>query len=544
MKLYKKAVGFSNQPAFQPPQNKKEKKENMTIAVDCPFDCEKIIHSMKIESANSLQEKIIDEDKYVAVQTRCPFSPNPNASTQMWAKIDENGKYITNDKGQVIVITEPNSNQMKLTGLAGRKKNKSKKHVHKRKHLRFPTNLLTQDPTGIFPDNNRGMSKMNKPSDGTTNHEDYPLGVTAQKRDENGIPTKDNYFGPRVFRMHEDVAPQGIPSISPHTTEREEYKNQHKVIQSIAGIMNESNETIYPEGLEAKIYEASGSYITKYIKALSKEEVFAYISEKYPDIHVWDINVAAPEDWKQEDVKVIDLTTTEPEKEPRKPDAEFCMGMAASTSKGIKIATLKDNQLTDEQVNKLSCPHSKCSTKCAKIALIKEAAMYDQVQLVPGNGDGLSQWCPKLRAPVQMSTCTLRCIDARRVPTNKKWENFTDYLIEGGDPNGKVICGYKEWITREMDRFYPGWVEDHIIKAGGEISGSETNFGNRRMNLDEGERRHLPRYPEEKLIEKQMDVEEKHHFVPETKLAETGTKIFLTKNAEKAENSSPTTSPE
>lgn len=238
---------------------------------------------------------------------------------------------------------------------------------------------------------------------------------SAQKRNLDGIPEKDTFKGPRIMRMHEDVNPQGVKSIGPFTKERENYKNEHKVIQS-AGL---------------------------------------------------------------KDVKT-------------------------------------QNKLTENEKEILS-NSSKIMTDAAKQELAKSAAMYPQVSVMPASQHGLCQWCPKLRATVAMDVCATKCIDARRIPQAKGFETFRDYLLGGGDPNGIVVCGYKEWLKREVDAFYPGWVEDHIRRAGGEVVGSETNYGNRRMNLDENERRHRPRYPEEFATERRL--EERHNYVPEFKTA-------------------------
>jgi hypothetical protein len=241
---------------------------------------------------------------------------------------------------------------------------------------------------------------------------------TAQKRDLDGLPEKGTFKGPRVWKMHEDVNPQGKTTIGPFTEEREEYKDEHKVFQATSETKN------------MEIKEANSLSIEEEKELLSSDKIL---------------------------------------------------------------------------------------TQNAKVELAKTASMYQQVQMFPASMSGNCQWCPKLRNAVSMDVCATKCIDGRREPQTKGFETYRDYLVQGGDPNGKIICGYKEWLKREVDAFYPGWVEDHIRKAGGEVVGSETNFGNRRMNLDEGERRHLPRYPEEKLIEKQL--EERHQFVPEFKTA-------------------------
>jgi hypothetical protein len=232
----------------------------------------------------------------------------------------------------------------------------------------------------------------------------------SEKRDEDGILIKNKNKKPVVYRMHEDVNPENN-TIGPFTEERENYKNESKVIQSAS-----------------------------------------VITEK---------------DLSENDLK-----------------------------------TLEDG--------------SKILTSNAKVKLAKEAAMYPQVSIMPASQNGACQWCPKLRSPVSMDICATKCIDGRRIP-QKENETYQDYLISGGDPNGKVVCGYKEWLKREVDAYYPGWIEDRIKRNGGDVVGGDTNFGNRKMNLDEGEKRHLPRYPEEFLIEKAMEEEGKHKFEIKTR---------------------------
>ena len=194
-------------------------------------------------------------------------------------------------------------------------------------------------------------------------------------------------------------------------------------------------------------------------------------------------------------------------------------------------ASVNPVNITDEQKEVLNTPITTKMSSNAKEDMITKTAMYDAVYMMPGK----SQWCPKLRTAVSMHTCAFVCPEGRRIPQVKTAETYTDYLINGGSDDGEVKCGLKMWMETEMDRYKPGWVEEHIQKMGGEVAGSETNFGNRKMNLDPKERRHLPRYPEEKLVEKQL--EERHHFSePETKLASTNAKRIMSAGVSQKKN--------
>lgn len=70
-----------------------------------------------------------------------------------------------------------------------------------------------------------------------------------------------------------------------------------------------------------------------------------------------------------------------------------------------------------------------------------------------------------------------------------------------------IIPGYKEWYDREVDKYYDGWLDDHIENSGGKVVGSNTE---KMMNLDEGERYHAPEYPREAITEKLL--ESRHKF--------------------------------
>jgi len=60
------------------------------------------------------------------------------------------------------------------------------------------------------------------------------------------------------------------------------------------------------------------------------------------------------------------------------------------------------------------------------------------------------------------------------------------------------VPGYKEWEDREVDHYYDGWVEDHVKNSGGSVPGSNTE---KVMNLNEGERAHVPEFPTEAVYE-------------------------------------------
>jgi len=70
-----------------------------------------------------------------------------------------------------------------------------------------------------------------------------------------------------------------------------------------------------------------------------------------------------------------------------------------------------------------------------------------------------------------------------------------------------LIPGQAEWEDAEVDKFYDGWVEDHIENSGGKIIGSNTE---KTMNLNDGEHSHSPVYPTESGYEKLL--ESRHEF--------------------------------
>lgn len=515
-KLAKEAIGYSNQhnfnpaPAGQGSQGEEKQSEGYTTPYDCPDNmCAEGAHPLKIIGLSGNRVTALCEKSGYIVQLMAYL---------------KDGEPMKNKKGQVIVQTEPTSNQAKLELSA--KTNALNPLPAKRPRLK-----KMDDPTGLSTQVRRNDSIMNK-TPNNMNSGDYEK--VAQKRNIDGIPTKDSYKGPRVFRMHEDVGPQGKNTIAPFTKEREEYKNEHKVIQSTAApIYGPDNLPPPPpipsdglldggfyysdEDLDAKsdwycvAVGGDGLEAPKIVKGRNQAEVYDFLSDRFPHVKSWDIGSEPAFLFRHDpDVEHLDVDA-DSGKSNEKPEAsEDSMPQTMpldSIQRNMKSTAMP---LTESELEVLAKPHNKLMSETAKSKNLKTAAMYDQVSLMPGSGAGLCQWCPKLRASVQMTVCATKCIDGRRIPQVKPWENYSDYIANGGDPDGKVICGYKEWMAREMDKFYPGWVEDHIEKMGGEVSGSETNYGNRRMNLDEGERRHLPRYPEEKLIEKQMEVEERH----------------------------------
>lgn len=151
------------------------------------------------------------------------------------------------------------------------------------------------------------------------------------------------------------------------------------------------------------------------------------------------------------------------------------------------------------------------------IDLVKEAGMADSSFIEPG-GDG-GQWCPKVRHAVPYYVCSHYCIDGRRIPQTdseyeekkREFETYKDYLTHGGANDGKVFCGYKDWLKREVTGTYPGWVEDYIEQQGGEVSKNFKPFQHK-DNLDSGQRRQMPIYPDHKLIEKRHEIEGHHVY--------------------------------
>jgi len=89
--------------------------------------------------------------------------------------------------------------------------------------------------------------------------------------------------------------------------------------------------------------------------------------------------------------------------------------------------------------------------------------------------------------------------------------------------------GYKEWYEREVDKYYDGWLDDHIENSGGKVVGSNTE---KMMNLEDDERYHAPEYPKEAVTEKLL--ESRHNFDEDYTrvVAEKGQGAALTQKAQ------------
>jgi hypothetical protein len=194
------------------------------------------------------------------------------------------------------------------------------------------------------------------------------------------------------------------------------------------------------------------------------------------------------------------------DREDYKNEEKVIQNKAATEQMTVTAKT--GNTLTPQEVAKLAQPGNTLISEKLREDLVKTARSVDVV-IQPGSGPGCQRWCPKLRSAVAMNVCANHCIDGRRIPQVKGSETYRDYLVNGGDPNGFVACGYKQWLEREVDAYYPGWLEDHIKKMGGEVMRDTIN---RRMNLEDGERTHKPEYPREKLVEEQMRQEKRHWY--------------------------------
>lgn len=109
-------------------------------------------------------------------------------------------------------------------------------------------------------------------------------------------------------------------------------------------------------------------------------------------------------------------------------------------------------------------------------------------------------------------------------------KNYFDYDIVDRkemwkSPNPEdFIPGYKEWVEEQVDKYYDGWLDDHIENAGGEIVGSNTE---KTMNLNDGERNHAPVYPTEANYEKLL--ENRHEFNDDYKTMVAETKAGIRK---------------
>lgn len=106
--------------------------------------------------------------------------------------------------------------------------------------------------------------------------------------------------------------------------------------------------------------------------------------------------------------------------------------------------------------------------------------------------------------------------------------NTVDRKEYRSSPNpNDFIPGYKDWYDREVDKYYDGWLDDHIENAGGSIPGSNTE---KVMNLNDGERAHAPVFPTEAIYEKLL--EGRHNFDGDyTRIVANG-KTFVLKKAD------------
>lgn len=169
------------------------------------------------------------------------------------------------------------------------------------------------------------------------------------------------------------------------------------------------------------------------------------------------------------------------------------------------VVTATQPELVTEDIKNAVKDAKRTISHQVKKELLKEAAMYDAVYALPATQHQLCQWCPKLRRSVSMDFCTLYCPDARRLPTTEGYETYRDYLLAGGPASGLIVCGYKEWLRRELDAYHPGWVEEHVKKRGGETFRTEETAEVRKMNLDQGERSKAPLYPTHYLLERRLE---------------------------------------
>jgi len=90
--------------------------------------------------------------------------------------------------------------------------------------------------------------------------------------------------------------------------------------------------------------------------------------------------------------------------------------------------------------------------------------------------------------------------------------------------------GYKDWYDREIDKYYDGWLDDHIENAGGSVPGSNQQ---KTMNLNEGERAHAPEFPIEAIYEKLL--ESRHEFNDDYVKVVAKGKTYVFKRAEAEE---------
>lgn len=402
---------------------------------------------------------------------------------------------------------------------------------------------------------------------------------TAQKRDKEGLPTKDNYRGPRIPSYDEELGPQDVDSISPFTEERQDYKYESKPFCCASYVPGSLEELLIKEAQSFGMDEmfapivmdsatesgsancpvefcgsdntsalSDGDYMCNDcgfefkkgdgLDSLASDTKQVKTAQKYDEMMWGKGGFDRPSMDHSRDISVSDPMGEDMDDSLDTWDCDLCGGTVIPQGKlGSRVhgrcrncgmnssyslaevqekIVAKASKLTTEELSDLQEPGVRAASGDALKKMVKTADGSQPVHLNVGPD---CQWCPKLRRSVSYVVCSDYCIDGRREPVkaNKKDrpESYTDYLLEGGDPNGKVVCGYKLWIEREMDRQYPGWLNDHIKKAGGKIVGSDTPFGNQRINLDEGQRGRLPSYPQEFNVEKLM--EERRHDNPDTR---------------------------
>jgi len=90
---------------------------------------------------------------------------------------------------------------------------------------------------------------------------------------------------------------------------------------------------------------------------------------------------------------------------------------------------------------------------------------------------------------------------------NRRFDTIDRKDMHSSPDPKQIIPGYKEWYDREVDKYYDGWLDDHIENSGGKIVGSNTE---KTMNLKDNERYHAPEYPREAAYEKLL--ESRHNF--------------------------------
>jgi hypothetical protein len=213
-----------------------------------------------------------------------------------------------------------------------------------------------------------------------------------------------------------------------------------------------------------------------------------------------------------------------------------CEKKSASANPFLKKAEMSDCSCDDELGHKEPCKvckKEKCVCKKANAnPFIKEArefAFTDQQKKRKSGEDLLNKDKTKSDASVPSN----KAADSDKVSpispafTDGTWKSYNwhttfsplDRLDARHAPNPvDFVPGYKEWYDREVDKYYDGWLNDHIENAGGSIPGSNTE---KTMNLNEGERNHPPVYPTEAPTEKMLET--RHQFNDyETVIASNG----------------------